>query len=37
MYVALLYLWGSDDHYGYEKWESKFEVLFTYFVLTFEQ
>jgi len=28
---------GSDDHYGYAKWEKILEAFFNYFVLTSEQ
>ena len=34
MCAALSYLWGSNDHYEYEKLESNLEVFFSYFVLT---
>ena len=37
MYAAIPCFQGSDDHYGYEKWESNLEVFFSYFVLTSEQ
>ena len=37
MYAAILCFRGSDDHYGYEKWENNLEVLFSYFVLISEQ
>ena len=36
MYAAIPCFQGSDDHYGYEKWESNLEVFFSYFVLTSE-
>ena len=37
MYAALSYFRGSNDQYGYEKWESIIEAFFSYFTLTQEQ
>jgi len=37
MYAAIPYFRGSDDHYGYEKWENNLELFFSYFILTSEQ
>jgi len=37
MYATLSYFLGSDDYYGYEKWECNYEAFFSYFILTSEQ
>ena len=37
MYAIILCFRGSDDQYGYEKWESNLETFFSYFVLISEQ
>ena len=36
MYAALSYFRGSNDHVGYEEWESNLEAFFSYFILTSE-
>ena len=36
MYAALSCFQGSDDQYGYEKWESNLKDFFGYFILTSE-
>jgi len=30
MYAAFLCFRGSDDHYGYEKWENNLEEFFSF-------
>jgi len=37
MYATLPCFRGSDDQYGYEKWESNLEDFFSYFILTSKQ
>ena len=36
MYVTIPYFRGSDNQYGYEKWESNLKDFFSYFILTSE-
>ena len=37
MYAALSCFRGSDDQYGYEKWERNLKDFFSYFILASEQ
>ena len=34
MYADLSYFRGSNDQYGYEKWENNLKDFFSYFILT---
>jgi len=36
IYAALSYFRGSNDHIGYEEWESSLKVFFNYFIPIFE-
>ena len=37
MYATLPYFQDSNDHIGYEEWESNLEAFFSYFILTSKQ